>query len=259
MKTKYGRYYVWLLSGVLCFILFLKLLPIPQWSLILIEIISILAGGVFGSTVVAIFIEIINDKYQKEKILIQKKLLLTDLNSCLQCLIKNETRAINNAWFISNSCTNVCMEKRQKNISTLESIDYIINILQNFNSSTMKYTKDLVIDVDYLQRLKIFEQSMFESSFNYYKNLNNYYNKIVTNKEYYILNEILTQQDIEMLISTFVVVDDIIKYSKGKSLDFISEIKILFFEELKSFIKHFNLNIYFGSLVYKYNLYEEIK
>lgn len=256
---KQSKYYIWLLSGAICFILFLNLLQIPQWVSIFIEIISMLAGGVFASTLVAIFIENINDKYQRKRMLTQKELLLADIKLCLQWLIKNETRTINNAWFVKNSDNNISMEKKQKSINVLKSIDYNINLLQKFYSLTMDVSKVPVINEDYINRQRNFEQSMFESSLGYYKNLSKFYNKIIENKEYYILNDILTQQDIEMLISTFCMVDDIIKYLKGKSLDFVLDMKLLFFEELKSFIKHFNLNKYYESLQFKYNLYEEIK
>ena len=252
MNMKYNKYYIWLLSGLGCFVLFFNLLNIPNWLSISFYIISIFAGGIFASTVVAIFVEKINNTYYLKQIKEQKKILLNDIITCIQWLIKNELRCLDNAYYFS---VKTDVKRKSKTISIYDSIDKILNCLEQIRDAKFKTETNIVIDADYLNRQNQFESLFFNSSLGYYKNLNKYFCNIIDNKSYYLMNKVLTDKDLEVLMQTFGILDDIVRYNESKTVDYAIEFKKLLFKEFETFVKHFELADYYSKISFKQNLY----
>lgn len=252
MNMKYNKYYIWLLSGLGCFVLFFKLLNIPDWLSISFDIISIFAGGIFASTVVAIFVEKINNKYYAKQIEEQKKILLNDIIICIQWLIKNELRCLDGAYYFSEQ-TNI--NRKSVTVSTYDSIDKILTCLEKIQNNKFKFEETTIIDKEYVYRQNQFESLFFNSSLGYYKNLNKYFRNIIDNKSYYLMNKVLTDKDLEVLMQTFGILDDIVRYNESKTLEYALEFKELLFKEFKTFVKHFELADYYSKISFKQNLY----
>ena len=249
---KHNKYYIWLTSGFLCFVLFFKLLNIPYWLSIILDIISIFAGGVFASTVVAIFVEKINSKYYFIQIQRQKRILINDIVICIPWLIKSELRNLDNAYYL---CGNIDMKRKNIEIATYDSIDKIENYILKIQEIVCNHKNIPVIDNDYLIKQSQFESSVFSSNLGYYKNLNKYFLNILKNKAYYLINDILSDKDLEILHQTFGILDDLIKFCESKSIDYTLDFKDMFFKEIKNFIQHFGLHEYYNKITHKHRIY----
>lgn len=249
---KHSKYYIWLLSGLFCFLLFLKLLEIPGWISILLDIVSIFAGGIFASTVVAIFVEIINNKYYHMQIQKQKKILLNEIIILLQRLIKNELRSIDLSLFF---CDTKDAKSKKVNISLNDSINSILKELVKIREKKLNFEDNTIINDNYFYRKEHFEISFYNSSLEYYKKIDKQFRKIIDNKVYYLVNDILSDKDIEMLMSAFIIVEDIVRYSESKSLELVFDFKEIFFKDLNNFIKYFELHEYYRTFFYDSSLY----
>lgn len=252
---KHKKYFWWLFSGSGCFLLFFNLIDgVSAWFTILIEIISIFAGGVFGSTVVAIFVEKINEKYAKIKAQKQKKIILQEMVTSLSWLIKRELTNFNDVYYMLINDSEITKKKVSMNIC--EAIDKLSFYL---DKSLAKYFDfSIPIDQNYMDKQKKIENEVFDSCLGYYQGLSKYFKEKIQDKEYYYqTQDILEQKDIEVLNLTFGWLDDIVEKSKEKNFEVAVDFKIEFFKGLKDFIEYFNLKDYYSGVVYNYYIYQQ--
>lgn len=234
---KYDKYYIRLLWGIGCFFLFFKLFDI-QWLSILLDIISIFAGGIFASTVVAIFIEKINYKYYVKQIENQKIVLLRDIINGIPYLVKRELKNLNSAcYYISG---NSSLKDEEIQITTYDSIDKIIEYLEKIERiQSEKEVK--IFDQNYLKQQNSFEK-FFYSNWSLYESLNKACVNLNNNAIYLITNNIISNDDRKELMKIFDTLEDIINYSKDKNFGLTISFKKLFFKYLKEFIDYFKIS-----------------
>lgn len=227
------KYYFWLFSGLGCLGLLFKLIYSTQWFCIVMDIVSILCGGIFASVVVAIFIEIINQRKNAEKKIMQREIILSRLKFFLLGLIKNEVRIMNQTQTIIENDT--LYKRVNKEMTINESIDYLIKMYEKFFSlNFLNYEQKI-------KNTKSFESAFFDASVGFYQRLKEEGESITLNMTEYKLSGIFNEEEETLFNQTFCYMEEIISRSKSKQIDYLLDMKECFFEDLKRFLNHFKI------------------
>ena len=252
--SKYVKYYLGLFfGGALCFLLFVNLANVPLWASILIDIISVLAGGVFGSMLVTIIVEKVNDKNKQEKLISQKDILLSDIKICVRQAVFNELRNMNMALAIYFNRRQKSARKKQKYLfkDAIEELKKYYELLM-INTQT----KVNLFGPDELQQKEQFDRCFYKNTRGYFQNLRLYIEKIIINKEYHMINEVLSEEDIECLYSLLSVVSELSEFLKNEAFELALEYKSMFYDEVIKFSDHFKLTEKYNSSNNEMSLYE---
>lgn len=249
-KNNNRLFLIWLsiLSVVLIFSLYLKLCDkLSNFWQLTIDIITMLAGGVFASAFVTILVELSNEKYLKQINFELRKIFIHNIHANMLWIIQNEMRNFRQIEIDFYTNENIrWAQKKDINCSFIKGIEFIKKKSEIIKKAQVD--RDF-IDIDnkivYTQERLDKENKIFSNLYktiDIYKSLNNEIEKLENNKATYLTNNTFENSEIQYLNDLKHIIEVLIKCAKHKNDDYIFEIKMQILDEFAEYFNKFNFS-----------------
>lgn len=225
--------YLWLLAVGLffSFSLCFTIIPLcPYWVVVLMNIFAMLGSGLVCSAVVSWFVEINNEKRERENINRQRLFALSEISNNIKYLIRNEMRNLSAFLLVQE-------EKKRKVRKGTASIEECTNNLHN-----MLLRVNSIIKTDY-KPSELKERLLFNDIVPIYQSLNRSLLTILNDSPVYFVNGVLDEASIEKMQQLQGLLNEIISLSYSSSTEEAIEAKLEFSQEVLEMLSYMYIDI----------------